>query len=191
MYTGRPGSGKTYSLVIESIKLLNKGNIVYSNFKINWNGYEEKKTWWKKILIALRLKKKWHSYPKTNLRSWDNFKDILEIKNGWIVMDEAHFYFNSRKWKEMPFEFMRKLAQHRKDGIHIIGTVQNIKRVDVLVRELIDFWYDCRKLPFFISVTEYDVDEDQMRRFPIRKKFFLFSKKKASRLYDTMEKIGS
>lgn len=188
MYTGRPGTGKTYTLVNDVIKALNKGEIIYCNFWIDWNGYIEKKTWWKKVLIKLKIKKEYNIYPKENLKNWTKLSDILQIKNGIIVMDEAHFYMNSRKWKEMDMEFMRKLAQHRKDGIHIWGTVQNIKRLDIVIRELIDYWYDCSMFLGFIFCVEYDIDDDQKKTKPLSQKFLRFTKKRAMR-YDTLQKI--
>lgn len=184
-YTGRPGTGKTYSMVQQAIKLLNRGKVVYSNFHINWQGAKGKR------FSILKFRFISYDYPKNNLRSWTKLNDILEIKKGYVIMDEAHLYMNSRRWKEMPMEFMRKLAQHRKDGIHIVCTVQNIKRLDVIVRELVDYWYDCRRFFFFwFKLTEYDVDEDEQRKKPLSWRLIRFSKKRAMR-YDTLEKVGS
>jgi len=189
MFTGRPGTGKTASLVNEVWKALDKGAVIYSNFYIDWKGYEEKKTRWKRFLKTIGLKKEWKSYPQSNLRSWTTLRDIMKIQNGIVVMDEAHMYMNSRKWKDMDLEFMRKLAQHRKDGIHIWGTVQNVKRLDVVIRELIDYWYVCSIFMGFIFQVEFDIDEDQMKKHPLSQKFFYLSKKKMMR-YDTLEKVG-
>ena len=190
IWTGRPGTGKTYSLVRECIKLLNRGEIVYSNFKINWDGYKEKKTWWKKLLFKIGIKKEWKEYPASNLRGWTHLHEWEDMKNCYIACDEAHFYFNSRQWKNLSMEFMRKVAQHRKDGIHVIGTVQNIRRIDVIVRELVDFWYECSIFLGFVINVEYDIDEDQQKKRPLSKKFFRMKKKWASKTYDTLEKIG-
>jgi len=77
MYTGRPGTGKTASLVNDVWKALNEGEIIYSNFWIAWDGYEEKRTWVKKILMRMGLKKEWKSYPASNLRSWETLRDII------------------------------------------------------------------------------------------------------------------
>jgi zonular occludens toxin Zot len=168
MYTGRPGTGKTYSLVHKVFKLLKKGKIVYSNFQITWEGTKK--------------------YPKSNLKYWKNLNELLYVENAYIVIDEAHFYFNSRQWKNMPIDWLRKLAQHRKDGVHILGTVQNIRRIDVVVRELIDYWFDCRMFLFWVVQTEFDIDEDTMKKYPLKRNFLLFTKKRAKR-YDTLAKI--
>jgi zona occludens toxin (predicted ATPase) len=190
IWTGRPGTGKTLSMVRAVEKLLNKGEIIYSNFRINWSGYDEASSWWRRFLHKIKLKKELKKFPASNLRGWTHLHELKDIKEAYIVIDEAHFYMNSRKWKELPMEFMRKVAQHRKDGLHIYGTVQNIKRIDVVVRELVDFWYECSIFLGFVFNVEYDIDEDQLKKKPLSQKFFRLNKKWASNTYDTLEKIG-
>jgi len=189
MYTGRPGTGKTFYAVQDVIKKLNKGYIVYSNIKIVWNGYQEKESKLKNLLIKLKLKKSYNFYPKTNLRYWKKLSDLFNLQNGIIFIDEAHVYINSRRWKNMPEEMERKLAQHRKDGLHILGTVQNVNRLDVIFRELIDYWFVCEKIFNFIIATEFDIDDDKQKKYPLRKKFIHLTKKRFL-VYDTLAKVG-
>jgi len=197
IWTGRPGTGKTYTLVAVLLKELNRGRIVYSNFFIDWHGNTMKK--WRFIFtkvkifrwsVMLPLPRQIMTFnPPSNLRSWTKLSDLLMAQNAIIAIDEAHFYLNSRKWKELPMDFMRKIAEHRKDGLHIYGTVQNVNRLDVVARELIDYWYVCRKIPFFVLATEFDIDEDEQKKHPIYTSFRLFRKKIYSR-YDTLRKIS-
>lgn len=183
IYTGRPGAGKTYWLTWRMLRSLNKGRVVYSNYKIIWHGYRGKRFNWRKFRFEPV------EYPASNLRSWEKLSDLLTVSNCDIAIDEAHFYFNSRKWKDMPMDFMRKVAQHRKDAIHIFGTVQNIQRIDVVVRELVDFWYVCKHIPFGFMRYEFDIDEDKQRKYVLSTSFIWFTQKRASR-YDTLQKIG-
>jgi len=188
MHTGRPGTGKTYNLVREAIKLLNGGEKVWSNFFIKWEGYKEKRTIIKKILYFLRIKKQWNEYPKSNLQFWTTLPDLYKIQQGTILMDEAHVYFNSRRWKDLPEEMERKLAQHRKEGLHIIGTVQAIGRLDVVFRELIDFWFVYQNNLWAFTRWEFDLDQDKQKKYPLSKRWYLKNKKIYS-LYDTLAKI--
>lgn len=188
MYTGRPGTGKTFYAVNDVIKKLNKGYIVYSNIQINWFGFTEKQNKLKNFLIKIKLKKGYNKYPVTNLIYWKSLKDLFNVSQGIIFIDEAHVYMNSRRWKGLDEEMERKLAQHRKDGLHIIGTVQNVNRIDVVFRELIDYWYTCSKFLKWIIATEFDIDEDKQKQKPLSKKFILLTKAKCMR-YDTLGKV--
>lgn len=162
MHTGRPGTGKTYNLTRNALKYLKAGEEVYSNYKIFYKG--------------------------KNLHYWKDPRDLLNLKSGIILMDEAHVYFNSRKWKILPEEFLRLLAQHRKKGLHIEGTVQHVNRLDVVMRELIDFWYTYENSYIFFVRWEFDLDQDKQKKYPLSKRWIIKNKKIYS-MYDTLETI--
>ena len=122
--TGRPGQGKTYILTAKAIEFLMKGRDVWTNYFIDVKG--------------LKIKGKLSYYTKIS--------DILKVKNGIIVMDEAQIYFNSRNWEVLDERLQYKFQQHRHEGLDIWGTAQNIKRLDVIVRELVSNYYECKKL---------------------------------------------
>jgi len=163
MYTGRPGTGKTYLLTRDVLKELKKGTKVYSNYKIQGD------------------------WP--TLKYWKRLDDLYKLEDGIIVMDEAHVYMRSRKWESLPEEMERKLAQHRKDGLHIWGTVQAVERIDKIFRELIDYWYVCESTWFFFIRWEFDIDQDKMKKYPLSKRYYL-KRKKIYDSYDTLEKIS-
>jgi len=167
---------------------LDKGEKVWSNIWIDWNGYEEKKTLFKKLLKAIGIKKRWKSYPSENLKYWKSLRDISVVEDGYIFMDEAHVYMNARRWKGMSEEMERKLAQHRKDGLHMIVTVQSVNRLDVVFRELIDFWYVYENNVLWFTRWEFSIDDDKAKRFPLSKRFFI-KRKKIYQRYDTLEKV--
>jgi len=134
LYTGAPGSGKTYALTHRVRNALKKGYTIYANYDID------------------------DINAKVNgrLHRWHRLEEIYNVRNGIIVMDEAHVYMNSRRWETMPDEMQVRLQQHRKDGLHIWGSAQSHKRLDVVYRELVQKWYSCRKL---ISWGRYDDPE--------------------------------
>jgi len=182
LHTGRPGTGKTYNLTKDVLKALDNGEVVYANYNIDWEGFKGKKWSWK------RFRKIDVEYPKSNLRYWNKLTDLFEVENGIIAMDEAHIYMRSRNWDKLPEEMERKLAQHRKDGLHIWGTVQAVQRIDTIFRELVDFWYVYTNHLFWYTRWEFDIDQDKNKRYPLSKKWIFKSSKIWDR-YDTFEKI--
>jgi len=182
LHTGRPGTGKTYNLTKEVLKALHKGRKVYANYKIFWNG-ELVRVWnWRKFRLE------WKEIPPENLKYWDKLSDLFEVEEGIIVMDEAHIYMRSRNWEKLPEQMERKLSQHRKDGLHIWGTVQAIGRIDVIFRELVDFWYVYTDGFFWFTRYEFDIDQDKTKKFVLTKKWIIKSKKVYEK-YNTLEKI--
>jgi len=195
LHTGNPRTGKTYGMHKQVLKCLNEGFVVHANYKIFWDGHTTKKWNWKTFKFE-----KIH-YPKENLKTWKHLEDLFEIKSGIIAMDEAHVYINSRRWMTMPEEFEKKLAQHGKEGLHIIGTVQNLRRLDTVMRELIDYWYLYKVWPapprhpwkkhrprIFIRYNVLMETDISPRRVSKPPKLYLFSKKIAS-TYDSFGKI--
>lgn len=177
MHTGRPGTGKTYGLTRNVIKYLKRGYIVLCNYKI----FSENKNlyYWKKIEDLKKM-----VMPDSEVMKIANEKQVPVI----IAMDEAHVYFNSRKWKELPEDMMRLLAQHRKKGLHIEGTVQHVNRIDVVMRELIDYWYTYENRPFFFVRWEFDLDQDKQKKYALSMRYIL-KRKKIYYAYDTLETI--
>lgn len=172
LHTGRPGTGKTYSLTRNIIKYLKQGYRVYCNYKLFPNNPEIEK-----FLLE-----------HNQLVYWKNPRDLLNIREGIVAMDEAHVYFNSRKWKDLPEEFLRLLAQHRKKGLHIEGTVQHVNRIDTVMRELVDFWYTYSVKPFFFVRYEFDIDQDKQKKYPLSQRWIL-KRKKIYNFYDTLQTI--
>lgn len=133
--TGLPGSGKTAFLSKKANDFAKQGREVWAN-----KGY------------TLNI---------PNVRYYSKIKELVNIKNGVILMDEAQVYLNSRNWETLDEQFVYKLQQHRHHGLDIWGTVQNVKRLDVVMRELVSHYYECRILNFlilkFILVRQYDI----------------------------------
>ena len=174
--TGRPGTGKTYILTAKALEFLKKGRNVWINYFIDTKG--------------LDLKGKLNFYTKIS--------DIVKVKEGIILMDEAQIYFNSRNWEVLDERLQYKLQQHRHQGLDIWGTVQNIKRLDVIMRELVSNYYECHRLfatgegskhPFgLFFLREYDVkdaDKPEERRHMFSFDWYWLHKDTCQR-YDTL-----
>lgn len=195
LHTGNPRTGKTYGMTKTILKCLNSGLPVWVNYKINWNGGIRKKWNWKKFRFD------YIEIPASNLKYWKRLEDLYDVEKGIIGMDEAHVYINSRRWANMPEEMERKLAQHGKDGLHIVGTVQNLRRLDTVMRELIDYWY-CYTVwprvpkdpwkphkPKLFFKWQIFMEDDMNSKRTIRLASIYFFKKKMAANYDSFAKI--
>jgi len=176
--TGRPGSGKTYILAKKAKEFLKQGLQVYANFHLNYQG--------------------------DNLHYFHEFTDLLSVKNGIIIIDEAQIYLNCRLWDRLDPQFQYKLQQHRKHGLDIWGAVQHINRIDVVMRELVAKYYEVKKLGpsekpggelpsriwgLFI-MREYDpLDATKKRRSAFGTALILM-KREICEFYDTMKDLG-
>ena len=176
--TGKPGSGKTYMLASKAKEFLAKGFQVYCNVPLNTKS--------------------------ENYHYFQEWFEIMNAKNGIIIMDEAQYYLNCRKWEDLPFELQYKLQQHRKQGLNIWGAVQNINRLDVVMRELVNRYYEVRKLgtgekmgggwptyPFglFLMFGFDPKDANRVKRnlYSLR---FQFLRKSVCNFYDTSAEYG-
>jgi hypothetical protein len=174
--TGLPGSGKTLYLARTMQQYLKEGRKVASNFKVNDS----------RVRYSL---------------------DIFQLLGGEsevIFLDELQLFLNSRNWDNLPMSIQYRLQQHRKFGLDIWGSVQNIKRLDVVARELIQRYFEIVKIlgsvdkgkvlakhPFgLFLVREFVPDDAELkRRSALNMSFFLLNRKDYS-FYDTLQPIG-
>lgn len=123
LFTGEPGSGKTYMMTKMALAKLECKTRVFSNYRIHWTG--------------------------KNLIGFTNFEFFKVAKKGLVLIDEIHIYLDARRWFDMPDWVKKKLNQHRHDSLDIYGTCQWFGQVDKAVRELATEIIDCEKKKFF------------------------------------------
>jgi len=140
--TGKPGTGKSYTLLLFAKEFLENGEDVFANFRIDETKLQltPKPIPLNRLLNLfrrlLRLKPLPESRALGTLYYWTDLKEFRQISEANILMDEAQTYFSARRWKEMTIEDEIKFQQHRKQGIDIYAGVQNMKRTDTVIREL-------------------------------------------------------
>ena len=137
--------------------------------------------------------------PKGKVFYWSQLDELIGVKGGEIFIDECQIYFNSRDWKNLPKELQYKFQQHRKHikrdekgkviGLNIWGAVQNVKRIDTVVRELVNNIFILKKIGFFFLARQYDIEDlDKENKTCYSRKFFCFSNILANS-YDTFQEI--
>lgn len=121
LYVGRAGSGKTLFATRDAIQLMRQGIRVVSNYQIvdRVTGAESDR-----------------------IDSWNDFLvySVEALRTGKpcvFVIDEIHLWCPSRFYQLSPAWFLGLLAQHRHYGVGIIGTTQNLARVEIVLRELV------------------------------------------------------
>jgi len=155
LFSGKPGSGKTLSVVHYLAR--DKRKTIFSNVKLNIPGKE----------VYMFSPKK--------------YAEIRKLRNGIVFVDEANFVFASRFWRNIPREMLQFWAMHRKYGVDLIITSHSLKRVDIVLRELVSYDIHCRMIgPFCVNVW-YDVDYDE------KVKTVLFFGAKYFHMYDTLQ----
>lgn len=163
-FVGMPGSAKTYALTEVCMRAQRRGLTVWANA-----GYEP---------AGARV-----------IRSFEDFTAITGP--AVICFDELPLYFNARKWAEFPDALLYKLSQIRKDGLELYYTAIHEQMVDVTLRR-ITFWYwQCRALPlgfFARSLWPPETFRRKMER-PFRRELFRL-RRPVLEAYDTMAKVA-
>lgn len=111
-----------------------------------------------KIYISTNYGFKGEDFP---LKHW---QDMIPERDKPIIFayDEIQNDFNSRDYKNFPYQLVTMLTQNRKgNGKQIIGTAQRYGRVDKSIRELCTHVIECKRA-WFGRVTKtrtYDVED--------------------------------
>lgn len=125
-FTGEPGSGKTAGMVSAALALHAQGWDVISN----------------------GLDLKCESYSYSSLQELSDIIDEGGRGRTVVLLDEAPFFANSRKWAEFPDQFFQKLQQVRKYNFLLLYSTINWLQVDVNLRRLTYWVWECRREKF-------------------------------------------
>lgn len=163
-FTGLPGSGKTYYAVKRAIEADLKGLEVWANFKID--------------------------LPSGELHRFINLKDVFHVRKGLIIIDEINLVCPSRFWNKFPPELAYFWSQTRKFELDIIWTAQHVDRVDKIIKEISNYCWVFKRLPFGFHIGNEFLPEHvtKEKRDLIDRIVFRINKKIAN-CYNTYEII--
>lgn len=152
IYTGTPGSGKSYEAMLNTIRNLKKGKKVITNFAISFTEKEKSKGLDKgykylpnnKITVEYLI-----NYALEN-KMLENKKEHQCI----VIIDEAGGRFNCRKssdreHKDEMREWVDFFSQHMKLGYDFILVAQNDRMIDRQIRGVIETEYKFRQINRF------------------------------------------
>jgi len=172
-YYGRIRNGKTYSATADILDLLDRGEIVYANWRIEWEGIDERKSFSHVLMKLLFGKKDFFIYDKKNFHYFHPDEidvDFLgRLVGVHIFIDEGQWIFNSHVRNPDPVK--QKLILHNGHYCRSLNIIsQRPSNVFKDMRSQIHIWYKCDKVlgyPFLLfRKTEYqdmkeeNVDED-------------------------------
>jgi len=125
IFTGLPGSGKSYKLGRTVV------DILYRNRKSHQTR-GNKRLLWTNLVLGSAVEREFAGY----FQYWTDLRQLTTLRDCDVVIDEVATYFDSRLWETLSLEMRRWLSQHRKFGIDIYGTSQDFAQVDKAFRRL-------------------------------------------------------
>jgi len=193
---GRIGQGKTYGAVVDILDELARGHVVYTNFHLNFQGYDQRKSL-TYILGGLLFpwRSRYYNFPKENLRyiavDADFVKNFSKLTDCSVYLDEGHVVFDSYEMAKMSMD--KRVAvlhtRHFNRSIHIIS--QRPTAVHRMMRANVNRFYKYEKLIHFSNFilfrrTEYQdmTDETVDEAQPISVKLYIGSKR-IMNMYDS------
>jgi len=197
IFTGLPGSGKSYKLGRTVVEIL------YRNKK-----FYEKSGTRRMVITNLKLASIVEDEFVGFFKYWSDLRELTPLRDCDVVIDEVATYFDARLWETLSLEMRRWLAQHRKFGIEIYGTSQDFAQVDKAFRRLTSDLLYLTKLtgsrdisasrppPKFIwgvslvrelDPTVYDEQKSKFAATGIPK--FMFITRKGTEIFDTRAEV--
>ena len=190
LYSGTPGSGKSYHAIQLILRCLGWGRLVIANFPIKFTkreikkGYDKRFYYWTNEEITIE-----------NLIMFALEKGMIEKAKEsqcLVVIDEAGGRFNCRDFaKSDRRNWIDFFSQHRKVGYDFLLVAQNDRMIDRQIRGYIETEKKHRKvnnfgpfsfLPFTLFVA---VEHWYTAKQRVGAEYFIFRKKIADR-YDSM-----
>jgi len=192
---GKIGQGKTYGATVDVLDELKRGHIVYTNWHIEYDGFDQRESI---IHILGSLMFPWKNtlkkFPKENLRHINIDKDFIknfsQLTNCSVYLDEGHVVFDSYEMAKMSMD--KRVAvlhtRHFDRSIHIIS--QRPTAVHRMLRANVNRFYRYQKLissPFILFIRhEFQdmVDENVVEDQPDSTKLY-FGKKAIYNAYNS------
>jgi len=147
---GRIGQGKTYGATADVLDELKRGHIVYTNWRINYAGYDQRNSWLYVIGSLLFFKNKLFYFPPENLKYIEideNFIDTFsKLTDCSVYLDEGHVVFDSYEMAKMSMAKRTAVlhTRHFNRSIHIIS--QRPTAIHRMMRANVNRFYKYEKL---------------------------------------------
>lgn len=142
LYTGTPGSGKSYHMAKLIHLLYKKGKYIFANFDIDVDYLSKKYPKSKSQVFCIDNRDLKYPFGLTGFSN--NFhvrESINRVKESqsYLFIDECNNNFDSRFWNEKGRkDWNHWLSEHRKDGFEVILTTQDIGDIDKKIRKRLE-----------------------------------------------------
>lgn len=171
MFVGRRGKGKSIAVTEIVLRRLRHHEKVYTNFPVAWvkGGQVVAQAGYVGSLF-----------------------DCLDLRDCTIVVDEAPAWASVREWQLLPSKVITDWMQSRKRHVQWVFTGTHEARVDVIIRELVDWvilcsrvWWAPRWVPIFALCQTYYEDINEARRHKGGRRYWRWYKQECFDSYAT------
>lgn len=198
-YYGKVRNGKTYSATADILDLLNRGEVVFANWEVQWQGYDQRKN---KLLVFLKMltgqnyffqyKKDNFHYFSPELSPQETVRLLNKLVGVHIFIDEGQWVLNSHvRNPDIEAQKLILTNGHYCRSLNII--TQRPSNVFVDMRSQVNIWHKCVKVWLKpLRFVRYDIEdmkdnlpdenEEKMQKYP-RKAYW--ARKKVYMAYNT------
>lgn len=146
---GRIGTGKTSIGTRRIIKQLKHGIVVYANWRIKFDGFDERTSKWLLFLGILGLKREYRIFPKENFHYFPIGTDFIEklsvLTSCSVHLDEGHIPFDSYEATRMDVKKRSAVFATRHYDRSMYIYTQRANSVHVNLRGNSNRFYKCEK----------------------------------------------
>jgi len=171
MYYGKIGNGKTYSATADIIELLKKGVVVYCNWRINVEDFDDRKHFWPLFFNSILGRKRFYVIPcYQNLHFFDpeSFDSTAELVSWLSSLNDCHIFFDEGQDMFDSYEgtkfakSKRRLILHTRHYHRVLNIIsQRPTAIQVSARGNVNRFYKCVKLMSFpwIRFARYEFQD--------------------------------
>lgn len=180
-YYGRIGSGKTYNATSDILDLLRRGKVVYANWRIHYEGTDERKSFgWVILSLFLPWRRRFYNFPSENLKYFEfsdkwaqtiarpeggfykDFTDWLSTRTDcYIFGDEGHVMFDSYQGTRMSIDKRTAILHTRHFNRTICIISQRPTAIHVAMRANVNVFYKCEQIWSFGPIVRFKRSEYQ------------------------------
>lgn len=201
LYYGRIGNGKTYNATADIIDLLRQGKVVYCNWIINVEDFDDRKSFWMALKNFLFFRKRYYFIPCSknlhifNPEDFDSTSELVEwmskLNDCHIFYDEGQDMFDSYEGTRFS-KAKRRLILHTRHFHRTLNIItQRPTAIQVSARGNVNKFFKCVKIASWpwVRFARYEfqdmvgetVDETVE---PVSKKVY-WAKRSVFRAYNT------
>lgn len=193
---GRIGNGKTYCATEMVLDDLRSGRVVYCNWHLNYEGYDERES--RMQLFASLLfpwRKRFYEFPKENLRYFNaddiDIEFLSSLTDCEVYIDEGQWIFDSYEGTKFSKAKRRLILHTRHMNRRLVIITQRPTAIQVSARGNVNRYFKCEKWltwPFLVfRQWEFQdmVGETVDEMNPVGKPRVFFAKKRIFEAYNS------
>lgn len=166
VYFGKVRNGKTYAATADILELLQRGEIVYANWKIDFADFDERNSFWIVFVKFMAGKQYFYKFDSRNFHYFntdepDLIQNLNKLVGVHIFVDEGQWIFNSHLKTDDPDK--RRLIL---EGGHYCRSLNVITQrpMNIMkdIRSQVNIWYKCEKRRAIFGMvffTRYEIEE--------------------------------